>query len=177
MQNANAKSFLCSFITVKDGYDRNHSTIPQINPLSHRLKITGLVEHELSLSIDDLRTKFEQHEVLACLQCAGNRRHTMRTRIKEVEGVDWFDGAVMNCLWKGPRLRDIILSAGIRSELRGEKGYKGNVACVCHEAPCQDAPEYGGSITLERAMLEEADCILALEVCLPMPPETQQKVP
>jgi sulfite oxidase len=165
LEYKNAKVFLYSFITRKDGYDRNHSDIPKINPLSHRVKVTGLVEQDLSLSVDDLRTKFRQHEVLACLQCAGNRRHTMRTRIKEVEGVDWFDGAVMNCIWKGPRLRDVLMSAGISSELRGEKGFKGNVACVCHEAPCQDAPEYGGSITLERALLEEGDCILALEVC------------
>jgi sulfite oxidase len=88
----------------------------------------------------------------------------MRTRIKEVNGIDWFDGAVMNCLWKGPRLRDVLTMAGIGDDLQGEKGYRGNVACVCDQVPCEDAPEYGGSITLERAMLEDRDCILALEV-------------
>jgi sulfite oxidase len=88
----------------------------------------------------------------------------MRTRIKEVKGIDWFDGAVMNCLWKGPRLRDVLAMAGINDELHSEKGYRGHVDCVCKVVSCEDAPEYGGSITLERAMLEDGDCILALEV-------------
>jgi hypothetical protein len=25
----------------------------------------------------------------------------MRTKLKEVNGIDWFDGAVMNCKWTG----------------------------------------------------------------------------
>jgi sulfite oxidase len=25
----------------------------------------------------------------------------MRTKLKEVNGIDWFDGAVMNCKWSG----------------------------------------------------------------------------
>jgi len=41
----------------------------------------------------------------------------MRTLLKEVQGIDWFDGAVMNCVWKGPRLRDVILAAGLSSEV------------------------------------------------------------
>jgi sulfite oxidase len=93
----------------------------------------------------------------------------MRTRIKEVDGIDWFDGAVMNCVWKGPRLRDILLKASIRGtmqDVRGEKvfGWKGNVACASNVALCQDDSWYGGSIPLERAMLDDGDCILALEV-------------
>ena len=93
----------------------------------------------------------------------------MRTRLKEVKGIDWFDGAVMNCLWRGPRLRDVLNMAGISNELHTEKGYKGHVSCVCDIVPCEDAPDYGGSITLERAMLEDGDCIIALEVRINLP--------
>jgi sulfite oxidase len=88
----------------------------------------------------------------------------MRTRLKEVSGIDWLDGAVMNCLWRGPRLRDILQAAGICGELCGDKGYRGHVDCVCDLVPCEDCPTYGGSIPLARAMLDEGDCILALEV-------------
>jgi sulfite oxidase len=88
----------------------------------------------------------------------------MRTEIKEVQGIDWFDGAVMNCLWRGPRLRDVLLDAGIGDDMHNEKGYQGHVAFACFEKPCQDEPWYGGSIPLDRAMKVDGDCILALEV-------------
>jgi sulfite oxidase len=126
------------------------------------------VNHALALSIDDLKSNYRQHEVLFALQCAGNRRHTMRTEIKEVQGIDWFDGAIMNCLWRGPRLRDVLLGAGIVDDMQNEKGYKGHVAFACFEKPCQEDPWYGGSIPLDRAMQEHADCILALEVNIPL---------
>jgi sulfite oxidase len=153
-----------SFITRRGGYDRNHSEIPLLDTAIHRVTITGAVDAELSLSPADLATRFSQHEVLCALQCAGNRRHTMRTRLKEVSGIDWLDGAVMNCVWRGPRLRDVLRAAGIGGELCGDKGYRGHVACECDLVPCEDCPTYGGSIPLARAMLDEGDCILALEV-------------
>jgi DMSO/TMAO reductase YedYZ molybdopterin-dependent catalytic subunit len=90
-----------SFITpTPEGYDRNHGPIPIIDASTHRVKIFGLVKNELSLSIDELK-ELPQHDVVCALQCAGNRRHTMRTKLKEVNGIDWFDGAVMNCKWSG----------------------------------------------------------------------------
>lgn len=32
----------------------------------------------------------------------------MRTRLKEVQGIDWGDGAVMNCRWGGVRVCDVL---------------------------------------------------------------------
>lgn len=117
----------------------------------------------LKLSVDQLRNDFPQHEVVCALQCAGNRRHTMRTQLKEVAGIDWFDGAVMNCRWKGPRLRDVLLRAGVKP---GEKYSEIHVAFACHQMQCQDDEYYGGSIELWRAMAEDREVILGLEVCL-----------
>jgi sulfite oxidase len=88
----------------------------------------------------------------------------MRTEIKEVQGIDWSDGAIMNCLWKGPRLRDILLKAGIDDKMVSEKGYKGHVAFASYEKPCQDEAWYGGSVPLEMCMAIDGDAILALEV-------------
>jgi sulfite oxidase len=99
-----------SFITpTSEGYDRNHGPIPLIDASTHRVQIFGLVKDALSLNIDELK-ELPQHDVICALQCAGNRRHTMRTKLKEVNGIDWFDGAVMNCKWSGmlsPPFRDI----------------------------------------------------------------------
>lgn len=100
-----------SFITKKNGYDRNHGGIPHIDGDEHIVHVDGAVKNKMKLSIHQLRDDFEQHTVVCALQCAGNRRHTMRTEIKEVEGIDWFDGAVMNCKWRGPRLRDVLMDA------------------------------------------------------------------
>ncbi|KAI9880875.1 MAG: hypothetical protein M1830_010470 [Pleopsidium flavum] len=107
-----------------------------------------------------LKEDFQHHEIICALQCAGNRRHTMRTLLKEVDGIDWGDGAVMNCTWKGPRLRDILVRAGVNSS--DQK--KAHVAFACFQVKCQDDDWYGGSIELERAMRIEGDVIIALEM-------------
>ncbi|KAI4722949.1 ATP synthase alpha subunit vacuolar [Aureobasidium sp. EXF-10727] len=84
----------------------------------------------------------------------------MRTAIKEVQGIDWFDGAVMNCKWRGPRLKDILEKAKIILS----KEEKGHVAFASHAQPCQEDDWYGASIDLERALEEDKDVILALEM-------------
>jgi len=86
----------------------------------------------------------------------------MRTKLKEVNGIDWFDGAVMNCRWRGPLLKDVLLKAGI--DLPKEKWKEAHVAFSCFQTPTQDDDWYGASIELERAMREDAEVILALEV-------------
>ncbi|OCK80999.1 sulfite oxidase-like protein [Lepidopterella palustris CBS 459.81] len=154
------EKLISSFIT-EDGYDRNHGPIPYIDGAAHRVCVYGAVKNILSLSIDDL-TSLPQHNVICALQCAGNRRHTMRTKLKEVQGIDWFDGAVMNCRWRGPRLRDVLLKAGI--DIAREKWKDAHVAFACFQTPCQEDEWYGASIELERAMREDADVILALEM-------------
>ena len=120
----------------------------------------------------------------------------MRTLLKEVDGIDWGDAAVMNCRWRGPRLRDVLMKAGLdlggnaKPELNGYNGpngcnghishnihnghskAKGHVAFACFQTDCQDDRWYGASIELERAMREDGDVILALEMnSKPLPPK------
>lgn len=87
----------------------------------------------------------------------------MRTKLKEVKGIDWLDAAVMNCRWRGPRLRDVLLRAGLR-EPDAENSSSLHVAFACHQIECQDDDYYGGSIELWRAMRLDREVILALEV-------------
>jgi sulfite oxidase len=72
----------------------------------------------------------------------------------------------MNCRWRGPRLRDVLLKAGVRQ--RDKPGYigtdKGHVAFSCFQTKCQDDHWYGASIELERAMNGNGEVILALEM-------------
>ncbi|KAI9740503.1 MAG: hypothetical protein M1834_005083 [Cirrosporium novae-zelandiae] len=84
----------------------------------------------------------------------------MRTTLKEVSGIDWGDGAVMNCVWRGPKLRDVLTRAGVA--MGGAR--EAHVAFASFQIPCQEEGWYGGSITLEKAMRGDGDVILALEM-------------
>ena len=84
----------------------------------------------------------------------------MRTLLKEVNGIDWGDGAVMNCKWRGPKLKDVLNDAGINvQDLK-----RAHVAFACYQTRVQDSEWYGGSIELERALRDDADILIALEV-------------
>jgi sulfite oxidase len=130
--------------------------------------VDGAVFNILDLSVKQLKTDFPQHELVCALQCAGNRRHTMRTLIKEVDGLDWGDGAVMNCTWSGPRLSDILARAGVNIS----ENSAGHVAFACMQAECQEDSWYGGSIELWRGKNPDAEVILALEVGNPLPSDS-----
>lgn len=125
--------------------------------------VNGFVKRNLVLTVDQLKGQFRQHEVICTLSCAGNRRHTMRTLLKEVQGIDWDDGAIMNCVWKGPRLKDVLIEAGV--DMDDHK--TGHVEFACHQVSCQQDGWYGASLELERVLNDDADILLALEVFTP----------
>lgn len=86
----------------------------------------------------------------------------MRTLLKEVDGIDWCDGAVMNVRWRGPRLRDVLNRAGVAID--GDERKRAHIAFACFQTKCQDDEWYGGSIELERGISAEGEVILALDV-------------
>ncbi|MDT7042377.1 molybdopterin-dependent oxidoreductase [Candidatus Nitronereus thalassa] len=75
-----------------------------------RLAVRGRVNQTLSLSLEDLKNKFEQVEVAAVCQCGGNSRGFFEPR---VPGGQWGNGAMGNAKWVGVRLRDVLERAGI----------------------------------------------------------------
>ncbi|KAL4967227.1 putative sulfite oxidase [Aspergillus stella-maris] len=161
------KELVSQFQTpANKSYDRNHGPIPHLDATKHTIKIDGLVPNPLELSISQLANDFPQHEIWCALECAGNRRHTMRTMLKEVEGIDWGDAAVMNCKWKGPRLRDVLEHAGVsESDVDGDGKREGqHVAFSSYQVECQEEKWFGGSVELDRAVDAEGDVILALEM-------------
>ncbi|TDZ67351.1 putative sulfite oxidase [Colletotrichum trifolii] len=81
----------------------------------------------------------------------------MRTLLKEVDGIDWGDAAIMNCSWRGPKLRDILDAAGVAHNPEA------HVAFSCYQSETEKDSWYGASIELERAMDENREIIVALE--------------
>lgn len=91
----------------------------------------------------------------------------MRTLLREVEGIDWGDAAVMNCTWRGPRVRDVLGRAGVdvcESGRGRERERELSVWFSSFQVPCQGDGWFGGSIGLGRCLDEDGEVILALEV-------------
>src|SRR5579863_7573461 len=73
-------------LTATDAfYVRGHASVPQIDLAAWRLRVHGAVERELNLSLDTLREALPQREVIATLQCAGNRRAGL-IAVREIPG-------------------------------------------------------------------------------------------
>lgn len=67
------------------------------------LEITGLVEHPMSLTLDDLKAR-PRAEYVATLECSGNGA-----------GAN-FMGAIGNCRWAGTPLAPILAECGVKPE-------------------------------------------------------------
>ncbi|MDQ2897819.1 MAG: sulfite oxidase [Actinomycetota bacterium] len=131
-------------------YVRNHGPIPELDTEAWRLRIDGLVDSELELSLADLRSQFAQRESTVTLQCAGNRRSGL-IAVRPIPGeAPWGPGATGTARWTGVALRDVLTQAGIQDiashvELRG--------ADRSEEA---DPPQrFGASITRHKALSGE----------------------
>ncbi|MGB4846853.1 MAG: molybdopterin-dependent oxidoreductase [Saprospiraceae bacterium] len=77
-----------------------------------RLRVKGWVNKELSLSLQDLKTKFPKDSIVALAVCAGNARSFCDPR---VPGGQWKNGAMGNALWTGVKLKDVLNMAGVKS--------------------------------------------------------------
>lgn len=148
-----------SALTALDAfYVRGHATVPQLDESSWRLEVGGLTERDLQLGIEDLRHgRFAQHELVATLQCAGNRRAGL-LEVRDIPGeAPWGPGATGNARWCGVRLEDVLEAAGVRPESR-------HVAFVGADRSeeVQPAQLYGVSIPLAKALGEEV--LLAYEM-------------
>jgi sulfite oxidase len=150
----NAETCLASLtdaVTDTDAfYVRGHGPVPEIDADSWRLRVDGLVERELSLSLETLREAFRERSVTATLQCAGNRRAGL-VAIRDIPGeAPWGPGATGTATWTGVALADVLALAGPLREA-SDVGFEG--ADVCPEAdPVQ---RFGGSVPLDKASRSE----------------------
>ena len=151
-----------SFLTPNDlFFVRHHFPVPVL--LDDGIEFDNGQDGHAPLRVDDLRKKFQQHSVVATIQCTGNRRtgfHSVKGAPGEVKGLTWGVGAISNARWTGPRLRDVLL------HVYGDDIFRKNNAHVHFEGRDTDGSGqfYGVSILLERAMDINSDVILALEM-------------
>src|SRR5919197_1063879 len=138
-------------VTATDAfYVRGHGAVPEIDPTAWRLRVHGLVDRELDLSLTTLREAFREREVTATLQCAGHRRAGL-IAIREIAGeAPWGPGATGTATWTGVALADVLALAGPLREA-AHVGFAG--ADLCPEA--RPAQHFGGSIPLDKACRPE----------------------
>src|SRR5438105_2272010 len=92
------------------------SQVPtSIDPEKFALTVKGKVNSPLTLSLSELKTKFEPIEIVAVNQCSGNGRGFSNPR---VAGGQMGNGAMGNARWKGVRLKDVLNKAGLAAGVR-----------------------------------------------------------
>lgn len=102
-----------------------------IDPNTYTIKIDGLVNQELNITLNDLKNNFEQVEVVAVLQCGGNSRSAFNPT---AGGVQWGSGAMGCAKWKGVRLSDLLNQAGLKKEAHWI-GFNGQDTAAYYETP------------------------------------------
>ncbi len=123
------------------------ANIPQkVDMDTFRLTIRGRVNQILSLSLEELKTQFEQVEIAAVCQCAGNSRGFFQPR---VPGVQWGNGAMGNANWKGIRLRDLLHKAGLADDALQVR-FDG-----LDQPVAQVTPDFRKSLNLDDALQKE----------------------
>jgi sulfite oxidase len=98
-----------SWITPEElWFVRNHHPVPLVAEEDCRVSVSGLgVGSGRTLSLSDLKSGFQKHEVVASLQCGGNRRREM-TEVSRTLGSPWELAAISNARWGGVKLSDVI---------------------------------------------------------------------
>jgi sulfite oxidase len=143
---------------------RNHATVPVIDPRKFRLRVEGEVERALSLSLGEL-VDLPRRELMATLQCAGNRRQEMAA-VEPIPGeLPWGAEAISTAAWAGVALADVLAAAGVRPGAK-HAAFLGADECERHG----ERFGFGGSIPIEKAATEEV--LLAYEMNgAPLPAE------
>jgi sulfite oxidase len=132
-------------------YVRGHGPVPQVDAARCRLRVGGLVERPLELSLDELRGgRFTRRELVATLQCAGNRRSGLLA-VRDIPGeAPWGPCATGTAVWGGVALAEVLAAAGPQTEA-AHVGFAGGDDCAEATPP----QRYGGSIPLAKALATE----------------------
>ncbi len=82
------------------------------------LQVEGDGLRSMTLSLQDLKSRFKHYSVTATLECGGNRRKEMKKEPAPggsghtIRGLDWDSGAIGTATWGGVLLKDVLKEAG-----------------------------------------------------------------
>ena len=112
---------------------RNNLLTPDLDAGKHRLTVKGLVEREVSFSLDELKSSFPVVSMQGMLECAGSGRAAY---VPNASGTPWLPTGGMGCpKWTGVRLRDVLRAAGIKPAAAHMAGQGGDFGVIASAAP------------------------------------------
>ena len=121
-----------------------HYAKPEINGDTYRLKISGLVNKELTLSVSDLK-KMKSVDVAAGYECSGNSPRAIQ-------------GMASCGKFTGVRLSDVLKQAGVNAKAREVVFFgsdRGDQDVAFRQQTFKLKQQFSRSITLENAMKPE----------------------
>jgi DMSO/TMAO reductase YedYZ molybdopterin-dependent catalytic subunit len=138
-------------LTPKDSFfTTQHYGHPTIDPAQFRLKVSGLVDKPLSLSLDDLR-RMKSVEIMAGFECSGNRRP--------------LQGLSGNGRWTGVPLRAVLDQAGVRPAAREFVFFgadRGKEEVEFRTQKYEVEQQYGRSLSREKALSPDPTLVYAM---------------
>jgi DMSO/TMAO reductase YedYZ molybdopterin-dependent catalytic subunit len=142
---------LSGAFTPKDQFfTTQHYGHPEVDPAAFRLKVGGLVNSTLALSLDDLR-KMGNTELIAGFECSGNRRPVQ--------------GLIGNGRWTGVPLKTVLDKAGLKADAQEIVFFgadRGKESVVFRATPPMEVEQqYGRSLPRARALAAEPAPFLA----------------
>lgn len=110
---------------------RNNGLVPEMaekmDATGWSLTVDGEVDSPLTLTLDDLKSRFEVVTLKLQVECGGNGRAGFNPPAK---GNQWTVGAVGNAEWTGVRYADVLKAAGVKSSAvyTGHYGMDGHLS-------------------------------------------------
>ena len=136
--------------TPKDQFfTTQHYGHPEVDPVAFRLKVGGLVNTPLALSLDELK-KMGNAELINGFECSGNRRP--------------IQGLIGNGRWTGVPLKIVLEKAGLKPHAREVVFFgadRGKESVNFRGTNFDVEQQYGRSIHRERAMGNDPSPFLA----------------
>ncbi|GBF61703.1 nitrate reductase [Trichophyton mentagrophytes] len=148
-------------------YVRNHGAVPHLLWENHELEVT--TDQYAIYSMDRLKQSFESVNIPVFLACDGSRRKELNM-IKRTRAFN-FTGASASCsYWKGVRLRDVLLDAGVENLMKKKPNKR---LWVNYEGADElSEGKYATCVPLEYVMDPINDVMLAYEMNdHPIPPD------
>jgi len=131
-------------------FTTQHYGHPVVDPATFRLKVSGLVNKPLSLSLDELRS-MKSTELIFGFECSGNRRP--------------LQGLCGNGRWTGVPLRTVLDQAGVKSEARELVFFgadRGDEDVEFRGQTYKVSQQYGRSLSREKALSPEPLLVYAM---------------
>ena len=147
-----SRNHLESYLTPREEhYIRNHHRTPDIDAKKWTISLTGMVEDEISISMEELRCEYTTDSVVHMMECSGNGRAYFEP---DADGDQWTFGAIGSAVWTGTPVGEILEAYGAATDDGLWLSVMGGEAIDDEDVFCRSIP---------MAKVRE-DCLLAYEM-------------